>query len=430
MKQQITDSLKEYSHRTFSSLKIRNYRLYFIGQSISLSGTWMQTIGQAWLVLKLTDSGTALGLVTALQFLPVLFFGPMGGVIADRFSKRKLLVITQSGAGILALILAILVSTNYVKLWMIYILAISLGLFNAVDNPTRRTFVLEMVGRKELSNAVTLFSTVFNLSRVVGPAIAGFIIANVGLAPCFYINSASYIAVIVCLLLMKSDELQFFETVKRAKGQLREGFSYVRNSVFLRNLLIMMAIVGTFTYEFQVNLPLIAKYTFNSNADGFALLNSAMGIGAVLGGLATASRKKVTTSNLIKTVFAFGGAVVLTAISPSLHIAIFSMVIVGVFSIRFTSIGETMLQLESPPNMRSRVMALWSVAFLGSTPIGGPIIGWIGEHTDPRWGLTVSGLAALIAGIYGIFTLRNIPLPREKKSSVDQIVVEKEGGKL
>ena len=390
----------------------------------------MQTIGQAWLVLKLTDSGTALGLVTALQFLPVLFFGPMGGVIADRFSKRKLLVITQSGAGILALILALLVSTNYVKLWMIYILAISLGLFNAVDNPTRRTFVLEMVGRKELSNAVTLFSTVFNLSRVVGPAIAGFIIANVGLAPCFYINSASYIAVIVCLLLMKSDELQFFETVKRAKGQLREGFSYVRNSVFLRNLLIMMAIVGTFTYEFQVNLPLIAKYTFNSNADGFALLNSAMGIGAVLGGLATASRKKVTTTNLIRTVFVFGGAVILTAISPSLHIAILSMVIVGVFSIRFTSIGETMLQLESPPNMRSRVMALWSVAFLGSTPIGGPIIGWIGEHTDPRWGLTVSGLAALIAGIYGIFTLRNIPLPREKKSSVDQIVVEKEGGKL
>ncbi|MHB1686903.1 MAG: MFS transporter [Ignavibacteriaceae bacterium] len=430
MLNQISNSLKKFSGNTFSSLKIRNYRLYFIGQSISLSGTWMQTIGQAWLVLKLTNSGTALGLVTALQFLPVLFFGPMGGVMADRFSKRKLLYITQTGAGILALILAVLVSTDTIKLWMIYILASLLGLFNAVDNPTRRTFVLEMVGRKELSNAVTLFSTVFNLSRIIGPAIAGVIIAGAGLALCFYLNAISYIAVLVCLFLMNSKELHLVEPVKRAKGQLREGFIYVRDTPFLRNLLIMMAIIGTLTYEFQVNLPLLAKYTFNSNANGFALLNSAMGIGAVLGGLATASRKKVLPKSMLRTIFAFGLAVILVAISPSLHIAILAMVIVGIFSIRFTSIGETMLQLESEPTMRSRVMALWSVAFLGSTPIGGPIIGWIGEYANPRWGLTVSGLAALTAGVFGVITLRNSKLHYYKKDSTNPIVVEKEGGKL
>ncbi|HUX61984.1 MAG TPA: MFS transporter [Ignavibacteriaceae bacterium] len=430
MLNQLATKVNNLSKSTFSSLKIRNYRLYFIGQSISLTGTWMQTIGQAWLVLRITNSGTALGLVTALQFLPVLFFGPMGGVLADRFSKRKLLYITQAGAGALALILAVLVSTNTVQLWMIYVLATLMGLFNAVDNPTRRTFVIEMVGRKDLNNAVTLFSTAFNLSRIVGPAIAGAIIAGAGLASCFYLNAISYIAVLVCLYLMNENELHLVEPIKRAKGQLREGFKYVRNDPFLFNLLIMMAIIGTLTYEFQVNLPLLAKFTFNSSATGFALLNSGMGIGAVLGGLAAASRKNVLLKSMFSTIFFFGAAVILVAISPSLHIAILAMVIVGFFSIRFSSMGETMLQLESEPTMRSRVMSLWSVAFLGSTPIGGPIIGWIGEHANPRWGLTVSGLAAIIAAIYGVITLRKLHVRDYKNDSADSIIVEKEGGKL
>jgi len=405
MVKRIYSSLQKVRRSTFSSLKIRNYRLYFIGQSISLSGTWMQTIGQAWLVLKLTNSGTALGLVTALQFLPVLFFGAMGGVIADRTSKRKLLFITQSSSAILAMILAVLVATNTIQLWMLYILASLLGLVNALDNPTRRTFVLEMVGSKELGNAITLFSTTFNLSRIIGPAIAGAIIAVAGLAPCFFINAISFIPVLVCLYLIHPGELFPTEPVKRSKGQLREGLNYVANTPMLKNFLIMMAIVGTLTYEFQVNLPLIAKYTFNSNANGFALLNSAMGLGAVLGGLASASRKKMKAESLIFTTFAFGASIILAAISPNLHVAFLAMIIVGVFSIRFGATGETMLQLESTPNMRSRVMSLWSVAFLGSTPIGGPIVGWIGEYASPRWGLTVSGLAAIIAGIYGFFTL-------------------------
>ncbi len=399
--------LKKFSSSTFSSLKVRNFRLYFIGQSISLPGIWMQTIAQAWLVLKITNSGTALGLVTALQFLPVLFFGAMGGVIADRVSKRKILYFTQGGSALLALILGILVAINVIQLWMIYILATLLGFINAIDNPARRTFVIEMVGSKELRNAITLFSTEFNLSRVIGPAIAGGLIAAFGLAPCFLINAASYIAVLICLFLMRQEELHLVEPVKRAKGQLREGFRYVKDSQLLRNVLLMMAIIGTLTYEFQVNLPLVAKFTFMGGAEYFAFLNSAMGIGAVVGGLATASRKKTTTRGLIKTALGFGAAILVASIAPSFHIALLAMVIVGVFSIIFTSQGDTILQLESAPNMRSRVVALWSVAFLGSTPIGGPIIGWIGEYASPRWSLATSGIAAIIAGIFGLVTLWN-----------------------
>jgi len=377
----------------------------------------MQTIGQAWLVLKLTNSGTALGLVTALQFLPVLFFGAMGGVIADRLSKRKILFFTQTASGILALILGILVATNVIQLWMIYILATSLGFINAIDNPTRRTFVLEMVGNKELRNAITLFATEFNLSRVIGPAIAGGIIAGFGLAPCFLINAASYIAVLVCLFLMRKEELNVVEPVKRAKGQLREGLKYVYNTPLLRNVLLMMAIIGTLTYEFQVNLPLLAKFTFKGGAEYFAFLNSAMGIGAVVGGLATASRKQTTSRGLIKTAFGFGAAIVLASLSTSFHIALFAMFIVGIFSIMFTSQGDTILQLESAPNMRSRVVALWSVAFLGSTPIGGPIIGLIGEYASPRWSLATSGIAAIIAGLFGLITLWNY----SSKKSLEQM---------
>ncbi len=388
----------------------------------------MQTIGQAWLVLKLTNSGTALGLVTALQFLPVLVFGAMGGVIADRLSKRKILYFTQTTAALLAFILGFLVASGAVRLWMIYILASLLGFVNAIDNPTRRTFVMEMVGSRQLSNAVTLFSTAFNLSRIVGPAIAGVVIAAFGLAPCFFINAASYIAVLISLFLMRSSELHIVEPVKRAKGQLREGLKYVRNTPLLKNLLIMVAIVGTLTFEFQVNLPLFAKYTFNTNADGYALLNTAMGIGAVIGGILIAGRKRIKPGDLIYTSFIFGLTIILTAVTPTIHFAIFMMIIVGIFLIQFTSYGETMLQLQSSPNMRSRVMSLWSIAFLGSTPIGGVIIGWIGEYTSPRWGLTVSGAAAVAAGIFGFIKIKNIKLRSVEEELVEPIPVEDNKG--
>lgn len=399
-------AIKDFAGETFSSLRVRNYRLYFIGQGISMCGTWMQSIGQAWLVLKITGSGTALGLVTACQFLPVLVLGPMGGVITDRFSKRKLLYFTQTAFGLLAMILGILVATNIVRLWMIYILASCFGLLSAIDNPTRQSFVYEMVGSRFLRNAVTLNSTAINLARVIGPAIAGVLIAGAGLASCFIINSLSYLAVLTSLFMMRNEELNPAKPIHEMKGQLRKGFSYIRKTPVIRDVLIMMAIIGTLSYEFQVSLPLLAKFTFHGNAASFAMLTSAMGMGAVLGGLFSASQSKTRPVWVAWASLAFGVAILTVSISPSLAFAGIAMVAVGIFSIGFTSLGNTTLQLECEPEMRGRVMALWSVAFMGSTPIGGPIIGWVGEHASPRWSLVVGGAAALTAGIYGMINLK------------------------
>ena len=366
----------------------------------------MQTIGQAWLVLKITGSGTALGVVTAFQFVPILVLGSFGGVIADRFSKRKILYFTQTAAGGLALMLGILVATDLIKLWMIYIFVFSLGLVNAIDNPTRQTFVMEMVGKDQLPNAVSLNSTQVNLARVIGPAIGGGLIATLGLAPLFIINGISYIAVLVALSRMRAEELRPAVIVEHAKGQLREGFRYVKSTPLLLNSLLMMAIVGMLSYEFNVSLPLFARFTFQSDAVGYAGLTTAMGIGSVIGGLYTATRRKVTVRMLINAAWLFGLVILLTAVAPTLWLAMLGMVLVGIFSINFLSLGNVTLQLGSTAQMRGRVMGLWAVAMLGTTPIGGPIVGWIGQHAGPRWGLAVGGFAALAAGALGARILR------------------------
>jgi MFS family permease len=399
-------ALNNFTKATFSSLQVRNYRLYFIGQGISMCGTWMQSIGQAWLVLKITGSGTALGLVTAFQFLPVLLLGPMGGVVTDRFPKRKLLYFTQTAFSLLALTLGILVAVNRVQLWMVYLLALGFGLLAAIDNPTRQSFVHEMVGSQLLRNAVTLNSTAINLARVIGPALAGALIAGVGLASCFIINSVSYLAVLICLLMMRDSELNAAPPIRAMKGQLLKGFAYMWKTPVIRDILIMMAIVGTLAYEFQVSLPLLAKYTFHGTAASFAMLTSAMGMGAVLGGLFSASRGRSRPVWVAWASLAFGTAILIVSLSPGLSFAAIALVAVGIFSILFTSLGNTTLQLECQPAMRGRVMAIWTVAFMGSTPIGGPIIGWVGEHASPRWSLVVGGLAALLAGAYGLMSIR------------------------
>ncbi|MDP3772249.1 MAG: MFS transporter [bacterium] len=395
-----------FGHQTFSSLKVRNYRLYFIGQAVSLCGTWMQTIGQAWLVLKITGSGTALGVITALQFLPILIFGPFGGVIADRFPKRKILYFTQSLSGILALILGILVMTDTVQLWMVGVLALCLGMVNAIDNPTRQTFVLEMVDTEQLGNAVSLNSMEINLTRVIGPTIAGILIAGVGLAWCFMINAFSYVGVLGALILMHERELSPPPRVTRIRGQLMEGFRYIAATPLLRNTLLMMAVIGTLAYEFIVSLPLLAEFTFHAGPHGYAALTGAMGLGSVLGGLFfTARRHTASPRLLIRAAMLLGGAMLLAAIAPNYTLAIIALVLIGIFSINFTSLGNVLLQVESAPEMRGRVMALWTVAFLGSTPIGGPIIGWIGEHQGPRWGIALGGLAAMAAAGLGAMTI-------------------------
>ncbi len=368
----------------------------------------MQSVAQAWLVLKLTNSGTALGITSALQYVPILILGPYGGVIADRFSKRKILYFTQSISGILALILGALVATNLVQVWMVYILAFGLGMVNVFDNPTRQTFYMELVGSDNLRNAVTLYSTLVNLARIIGPALAAALIAGFGLAPCFIINGLSYAAVVIMLAVMNTGELLVTPPVPQARGQIREGFEYVLSTPVIGSTLLMMALIGTLTYEFQVSLPLIAQFTFNGDASSYALLTAAMGFGAAVGGVFFASRKGVQPAKVVDAALLFGLAVLVAAFMPSLLLSGLALVAVGVFSINFSSLGNSILQLESSPQMRGRVMSFWSIAFLGSTTIGGPIVGWFAEAAGARWGLALGGAAALAAAALGAITLRNI----------------------
>jgi MFS family permease len=405
---QLSNNLRQFSEETFSSLHVRNYRLYYIGQIISTSGTFIQSIAQAWLVLKLTNSGAALGLASALQYVPILVLGPYGGVIADRISKRKILFFTQSISGVLALILGVLVATGLVKVWMVYILAFCLGMVTVFDNPTRQTFYMEMVGPDNLRNAVTLYSTLVNLARIIGPAIAAVLIAAVGLAPCFIINGISYAAVVIMLGMMHTNELILTPPAPRAKGQLLDGFKYVVSTPVLGSTLLMMAIVGTLTFEFQVSLPLIAQFTFNGNASSYAFLTGSMGFGAAAGGIFFASRKGIKPYKLVGASLLFGLAILTAAFMPSLLLSGLAMVFVGICSINFSSLGNSTLQLESSPQMRGRVMSFWSVAFLGTTTFGGPIVGWFAETAGARWGLALGGLAALSAAALGAVTLRNL----------------------
>jgi MFS family permease len=408
----LAEKLQTFRRETFSSLYVRNYRLYYIGQIISTSGTFMQQVAQAWLVLKLTHSGTALGLATALQYLPILFLGPYGGLVTDRVSKRKILFYTQSLSGVLALILGLLVAGGWVQVWMVYLLACSLGMVNVFDNPTRQTFHMELVGPDHVRNAVTLYSILVNLARVAGPAVAGTLIATVGLAPCFLINGISFAAVVAMLAMMRPRELLRNPPVPVTKGQIREGFRYVAGSPILGPSLAMMAIIGTLTFEFQVSLPLIARFTFQGDARSYAFLTSSMGLGAAIGGIFFASRKGSHPHQLVSAALLFGLAVLAAAFMPSLTLCALALVGVGICSINFSSLGNSTLQLESSPAMRGRVMSLWSVAFLGSTTIGGPVVGWFAEKAGSRWGLALGGAAALIAAALGAVTLRDVKASR------------------
>ena len=407
--EQLHRFLRQFSRETLSSLHVRNYRLYYIGQIISTSGTFMQNIAQAWLVLKLTNSGAALGLTTALQYLPILILGPYGGVIADRFSKRKILYLTQSISGLLALVLGVLVATGLVRVWMVYILAACLGMVNVFDNPTRQTFYMELVGPEHIRNAVTLYSTLVNLARIIGPAIAAAVIAAFGLAPCFIVNGISFAAVVIMLGFLHTDELFITPPVSPAKGQLVAGFKYVVSTPVLGATLLMMAIIGTLTYEFQVSLPLMAQFTFKGDASSYAFLTASIGVGAACGGILFASRKGVNPYKLVSAALFFGLAVLAAAVMPIIHLAGLALLAVGICSINFSSLGNSVLQLHSSPQMRGRVMSFWSVAFLGSTTIGGPLVGWFAQVAGARWGLALGGLAALAAAALGAFTLRNLP---------------------
>ncbi|HLF70421.1 MAG TPA: MFS transporter [Actinomycetota bacterium] len=411
--------------RTFQSLRVRNYRWYFFAQIISMSGTWMQSVAQGWLVLKITDSGVALGVTAALQFLPVLLFGAWGGVIADRFDKRKTLVATQVAFAILAVALGGLESAGIVRLWMVYVLSLLFGFVSVIDIPVRQSFVVEMVGPQDLSNAVGLNSAIFTSARVIGPAIAGILISTVGIAICFYVNGASYAAVIVGLMAMDATKLSKRPRVSRAPGQVREGFRYIWSNPKLRHTLMMLAIIGTFSFNFSVLLPLLAKFVFHGGAGLLATMTSVMGAGALIGALTTAARNRPTRKMLHGSAAIMGVALLLAGIAPTLGLELVLLAVMGGASIAFVSTANSTLQLTSEDAMRGRVMAMYSVVIVGSSPLGGPLLGWIAEHLGPRAGLQAGGIAALVAVLLSwILVARSRREPQHARAFSDQVSAE------
>ncbi len=386
--------------RTFAALGIRNFRLFFAGQLVSVIGTWMQRVAQSWLVLELTGSGTAVGGVTALQFLPILVMAPAGGVFADRVDKRTLLYVTQSMAGVIAATLGILVLTDTVELWMVYALAFALGMVGSFDNPARRAFVIEMVGRRSLTNAVGLTSVLVNTGRIIGPALGGALIVTVGIGMCFMLNAASYLAVIAALLFMRAAEIDRPEPQPRRRGRLREGISYVRSTPLLRVILVMLAVVSIFAYEYEVILPLMARFTFGGDADTFGIMFAATGAGAVVGGLHAANVTRLVPRSLLVRAAAFAAALAATSVAPTLWVALVTLAVVGATGTSFLTLSNSMMQLAARPDMQGRVVALRAVAFLGMRPIGGPIVGWLGEHLGPRYAMAIAAAAVLGVGMW------------------------------
>jgi len=402
---------------TFAALAVPNYRRYISGQSVSLVGTWMQMTAQSWLVLTLTNSSTDLGLIVALQTLPVLLLGPYGGVIADRVDKRRLMVVLQSVMGIQALALGLLTVTGAVRVWEIGLLAALLGLNNAFENPARQSFMLEMVGPDHLRNAVSLNSVMVNVARSIGPAVAGVLIATVGDGVCFLVNAASFIAVVTSLIRLERSSLHPSPPTGREPGQLREGLRYIRRTPELRIPLLMMAIVGCLGYEFQVSLPVMARQGLHTGAAGFGFMTAAMGIGAVAGGLLVAARGRTGIRTLVLAAAAFGVAFAFAALAPSLPIELVALALVGWASISFMSTGNSTLQLTAAPTMRGRVMSLWFVAFQGSTPVGGPIIGWVMAWAGARAGLGIGAVTCLLVSLMGLLALRRMVEPTGPKAA-------------
>jgi len=388
---------------TFHSLRVRNYRLFASGQVISLTGTWAQRIAQDWLVLDLSgNSGLALGIVTGLQFLPVLILGMWGGVLADRYDKRRLLVWVQVVMGGLALALGLLDVTGVVQLWQVYALSFALGIASALDTPVRQSFIVELVGPDDLPNAVGLNSATFNSARIVGPAIAGVLITTVGTGWVFLGNAVSFVAVVTGLLLMRRSELRPAARLVKAKGQVREGLAYVRSSPDLLVPILLVAVIGTFGLNFQITMALVAKQVFGKGAGSFGLLSSMLAVGSLLGALASARRTgPPRLRRLLLSALAFGILEVAVGLAPSFLVMAVLLVPTGVAVLTFSTTANLLCQLGSAPHLRGRVMALYVLVFLGGTPLGAPLIGAVAQLLGPRSGLLLGGAVSALAAVVG-----------------------------
>jgi MFS family permease len=390
----------------FRSLRVRNYRLYASGQLVSLTGTWMQRVAQDWLVLTLTNSGTALGIVTALQFGPSLVLGLYGGVLADRLDKRKVLLATQSALALAALLLGLLDVAGVVQYWHVLALATVLGLITAIDTPVRQAFVVEMVGRDELTNAVGINSAIFNGGRILGPAVAGVMISAVGTGWAFIANALSSVAVLVGLGMMRTSELFPSPPVRRASGQLREGFTYVRRRPDLLLTMVLIFVIGTFGLNFSITCALMAKQVFHRGAGGYGLLSTALAVGAFCGAvLATRRTQRPRALFLLGTAAAFSVAEIVCGLMPSFWWTAAALLPTGFAMLAVTTAANSNIQLGVAPTMRGRVMSLYLICFMGGTPVGAPIVGLLAGTAGPRWGLIGGGLVCLFsaAGIAAIF---------------------------
>jgi MFS family permease len=384
---------------TFRSLRVRNYRLFASGQILSLTGTWMQRVAQDWLVLQLTHSGVALGITTALQFLPMLLFGMYGGLLADRYPKRRLLIITQVASAVVAAALGALDVSGVVQAWHVYVLAFLLGAVAAIDTPTRQAFVVELVGPSDLPNAIGLNSATFNSARIIGPAIGGFLINAVGTGPVFLINAATYAAPIVALVWMCDSDLFRSAPVARAKGQARAGLRYVRQRPELLMPIVLVAIVGMFGLNFQMTLALIAQQTFHRGADSYGALSAALALGCLIGALGAARRPRPRHRLLYGAAFAFGVLEFADAFIPSYWALCALLVPTGVAILTMTTSANSLCQLLSAPSMRGRVMAVYVLVFLGGTPFGAPVIGAMASVLGPRSSLYIGGAVSAVAAL-------------------------------
>ncbi len=383
--------------RSFDSLEVPNYRRYFAGQLISLSGTWMQTVAAIWLILSLTGSGVAVGLTTALQFLPMLLIGAWGGLLADRIPKRHLLMTTQALMAIPAVGLFAVTATGVVAPWMVFGAVFAMGTVNAVDNPARQSFVIEMVGPDRVVNAVSLNSVIVQMARIVGPALAGLLIAGFGVVPCFALNALTFVAMIAALWGMDPRGLHTAPVAPRAPGAIRAGLRYVLRTPELALPLALMALVGTLGFNFQVVLPLLAKFSFGGGASTYAAMVSAMAVGSIGGALVNGAHGRTGPRLIAGGALAFGVLATLSAAMPSLALEIPVLALLGAAAVTFAATINSTLQLAVSAEMRGRVMALYSVVFLGSTPIGGPLTGWLSEAYDPRVALLLAATSGLAA---------------------------------
>ncbi|MDI9885987.1 MFS transporter [Streptomyces sp. HNM0645] len=384
---------------TFSSLRVRNYRLFFTGAIVSNTGTWMARITQDWLVLSLTGSSAAVGITTALQFLPMLLFGLYGGVIADRCPKRRLLLFSQGALGLCGLALAVLTLSGEVRVWHVYLIAFLLGMVTVVDNPTRQSFVSEMVGPGQLRNAVSLNSANFQSARLIGPAVAGVLITAVGSGWAFLLNGLSFLAPIAGLLLMRPAELHRAERVPRGKGQLREGLRYVAGRPELIWPIVLVGFIGTFAFNFPIWLTAFADKVLHAGAGTYGLFNTLMAAGSLAGALLCARRASSRLRMLLGAAALFGVLEIAAAFSPSFWLFAVLLVPIGMVGLTVNVTANSSVQMATDPVMRGRVMSLYMMVFVGGTPLGAPIVGWLTDTYGVRVGMATGGAVAVIAAV-------------------------------